>query len=188
MSGKATMKNFKQMLAESKRPERSVEICLRGDLVASFEELERDLEAEERKALNSLGGGERTGELADQIEALRTEMAENSVIFRLRALSRPEFRAMVSAHPPRRDPTTNDPVDRDQFVGVNTDSFFDSLIRACVVEPEMDDEDWKLLLEDRLTDKQFDALSDAAWHLNRGDVDIPFSRAASRFSRSSEPE
>jgi len=49
-----------------------------------------------------------------------------------------------------------------------------------------DDEDWAAL-DQSLTSRQFDDLSDAAWSLNRREVDVPFSRAASRILRS-EPE
>ena len=38
-----------------------------------------------------------------------------------------------------------------------------------------------------LSDGQFDSLGAAAWMLNRREVDIPFSRAASRILTSSEP-
>jgi hypothetical protein len=39
-----------------------------------------------------------------------------------------------------------------------------------------------------LTARQFDNLGSAAWLLNSGDIDIPFSRAASRLNRLSDEE
>lgn len=185
MSGNSTMPNFKKMLSQAKRPERTVPVCLRGDLAADFEQVERQLEEAQKKASDSLAASG-ISELVDQLDALSAEMRKHTYDFRLRAMSRPAFRALVADHGPRRDPDTNEVLERDRYVGVNTDTFYDALIRACVVDPELDDEDWKTLLDETLTDKQFDALSDAAWYLNRGDVDVPFSRAASRLRAASE--
>jgi hypothetical protein len=187
MSGQSTMKNFKKMLGEAKRPERSVPLCLRGDLVADFEQVERELEAAQKKSSDSLAGGG-IAKLVDQLDALTEQMRDHTYDVRLRAMPKPEFRALVAAHPPRRAEDSSEIVERDRYVGVNSETFFDALIRACVVDPELDDAEWKTLLEETLTDKQFDALSDAAWYLNRGDVDIPFSRAASRLKQASETE
>jgi hypothetical protein len=65
-----------------------------------------------------------------------------------------------------------------------------ALIRASVFEPELDDEDWEALIgpEGILTDRQFGTLSDAAWFLNRGEVNVPFSHAASLARRSTGTE
>lgn len=189
MSGKSTLKNFKSMLAEAKLPERTVDICLRGDLVADHEETERQLEKVQQKALtgNSFDGdGGQVAILADKLVGLEDQMREHTYAFRLRAMSRPAFRALVTAYPPRRN-EEGEIEQLDRSLGINAETFFEALIRACLVDPELDDEDWKTLAEERLTDKQFDVLSDAAWFLNRGDVDVPFSRAASRANRSSEP-
>lgn len=186
MSGKSTLKNFKKMLGDAKRPERSVPVCLRGDLAADFEQAERDLEQAQKAAGESLAGGG-VSEIVDRLDALADQMREHTYDFRLRAMSRPDFRALVAAHPPRRDPETNEPHERDKYVGVDTDAFYDALIRASVVDPELDEAEWKDLLEEKLTDSQFDALSSAAWFLNRGDIDVPFSRAASRLKQASEP-
>src|SRR5690606_31840899 len=71
--------------------------------------------------------------------------------------------------------------ERDKYIGVNTDTFFPALIRRSTVEPELDDEDWDLLLNERLTSRQFDDLANAAGSLNRRGVDVAFSLAASRI-------
>jgi hypothetical protein len=190
MSGKGTLKSFKAMLAEAKLPEKTVPICLRGDLVAEFEDAERLLEAASEHRNDSLDGGGDVGELAERIEALREQMREDTYTFRLRALPKRDFRALVSDHPPRR--VTNEAGDeefhqQDRFLGVNFETFFDALIRASVVDPELDDADWVVLLQEKLTDKQYDKLADGSWTLNRSDVDIPFSHAASLISRTSVP-
>lgn len=186
MSGKSTLKNFKEMLGTAQLPEKTVPICLRGDLVAEFEETERALELEQAKSTVSLDGGGQVGFLAEKIETLRDQMREDTYTFRLRALPKRQWRSLVSEHPPR--PTDDGGIDdRDRFLGVNSDTFFDAMIRACVIDPELDDETWNELNE-KLTDKQYDSLADTAWSLNRSDIDVPFSRAASLISRTSEPE
>ncbi|HEX5996945.1 MAG TPA: hypothetical protein VFY84_17520 [Jiangellales bacterium] len=172
------MGDIKALLRDARLPERTVELCLRGDLVAEYEAVE----AEHARAVdnrgNSLSAGVETAQLRERLDGLREQMAASNVTFRLRALSRPEFRRLVAQHPPRRD---GDEVnERDNNVGINTETFFDALVRASVVEPQLDDEDWDLLLGERLTDRQFDLLAGAAWALNKRDVDIPFSFAGSQ--------
>lgn len=184
MSGKSTMRNFKTMLAEAKLPERTVEICLRGDLAADHEALERDLERAENTGADSLAGSGATA-LAERIEALEAEMREHTYTFRLRALPRPQWRALVAEHPPRKA-DDGSVVDSDR-IGVNADTFYEAIIRACLIDPELTDEEWASLAE-ALTDRQYEDLADLAWALNRREVDIPFSLAASRMRQASAAE
>jgi hypothetical protein len=185
VSGKSTLKNFKAMLAEAKLPESTVPICLRGDLAADHEAFERELEQAEKAGAESLAGSG-AGELADRILALEDEMREHTYDFRLRALPRTEWRALCQSHPPRRG-DDNEIMEPDKYVGIDTEAFYPAMIRACLVDPELTDEEFEQLL-DALTDRQFEDLSDAAWGLNRREVDIPFSRAASRMKRDSAAE
>jgi hypothetical protein len=181
--------DFKAMLASAKLPEKTVDICLRGDLVAEHEAAERELEQAEKLAdvLNSLDGGGNIGDLVDRIEALEAEMREHTYTFRMRALPKPQWRALLAAHPPRKG-EDGEPLEQDKYVGVNQETFWDALIRACVVDPEMDEGDWQQLLGEKLNDSQYTDLTGAAWGVNRNDVDIPFSRAASRLKKTSAPE
>lgn len=176
--------DFKTLLASAKLPEKTVLICLRGDLAAEHEQAERDLEQAQRTAFDSLEGSG-AGEIAERVRALEDEMREASHPFRLRALPRPVWRALVAAHPPRRG-EDNEIVPEDRML-VNSETFFDALVRACLVDPELGDEEWAELAG-KLTDRQFDDLSDAAWGLNRREVDVPFSRAASRMRQVSGGE
>ncbi|MFV2094820.1 hypothetical protein ACFHW1_04925 [Micromonospora sp. LOL_014] len=180
-------KDVKALIRGGRLPERTVPVCLQADLVAEHELAERQLAEATRRASDSLAGGSGMREIAERIEALRVEMQDHTIDFRLRAMPRPRWKAFIAAHPPRKDDAGK--VDeRDRAIGVNTETFFDALVRASVVEPELDASDWDLLLDERLTDRQFDELADAAWGLNRRDVDVPFSPAASRVLRGSEPE
>jgi hypothetical protein len=177
MSGKGTLKNFKAMLAEAKLPERTVEICLRGDLIAEHQQAERDLERAKKAGGNSLAG-DGSGEIAERIQALEAEMQESIYPFRLRGLPGPDFRAFKAEHPIRiEDGEANK---QDAVFGFNVETGFQPLTRMCLVDPEPDDETWAQMLA-KLTENQFEELAACAWILNRGDVDVPFSSAASEL-------
>lgn len=184
MSGNGTLRNFKSMLAEAALPETVVPVCLRGDLAADHEVLERELEQAQKQATDSLAGNG-AAEIAERIRGLEEQMREHTYDFRLRALPRRAWRDLVAAHPPRRG-DDNEIVDADRM-GVNGETFFDAMIRACLVDPELADEEWAALNE-ALTDRQYDSISDAAWALNRREIDVPFSRAASRMRERSDAE
>lgn len=173
--------DISEALAGAKLPEKVVSICLRGDLQADFEQAERELEESRRAEVDSLAAGSQTRQVAERIEALRKEMADHSVDFRLRAVGRRRWTALLAEHTPRPDSDT------DKAVGVNEETFYDALIRECTAEPTLTDEQWTLLLDNQLTSAQFDQLAMAAWRLNRRDVDVPFSPAASAILRNSAP-
>lgn len=176
---------FAAKLAAARLPERTVEICLRGDLVADHEAAERDLEQAQQAGTSSLAGNG-SAEIIERIDALEAEMRESSVTFRVRAMPRPRWRALLAEHPPRRG-DDGEIVADDAAVLINTETFYDALIRACVVEPEMTGDDWDQLSQ-VITDRQFGDLSLAAWMINRGEVDVPFSLAASRMKRATAGE
>lgn len=177
--------NFKALLAEAKLPERTVPICLRGDLAADHEIAERELEQAQKRTADSLAGNGASA-IAARIEALEAEMREHTYEFRLRALPRHEFRTLMSGHPPRDsdEQTKKD----DAPFGVNRETFFPALIRASAVDPELSDAEWSDLLDERLTDYQFQELAITAWMLNAREVDVPFSRAASRLRQATGGE
>lgn len=181
------MSDIKERIKAARLPERTVQLCLRGDLQAEFEDLERQLEEALRVPADALEG-DASVPLAERIEALRQQMLDETVTFRLRAMTRSAWRAFVAEHPPRKDPETGDIDERDQVLLLNVETFYPDLIRRSVFDPELDDSEWALLLDEALTDRQFGVLADAAWGLNRRDIDIPFSSAASRMTRNSATE
>src|SRR5689334_2535642 len=111
-------------LAAAKLPELSIPICLRGDLVAEIQELDRELNTLDRPSA-SLADGGRKRQVAERIEALRAEMTAASVVFRLRAITRRRWTELLKEHPPRPD------VDADRVVGLNESTFYDALLREC---------------------------------------------------------
>lgn len=185
MLGDGTKKNFKAMLSGAKLPEKVVSVCLRGDLAGEYEKLEAQLDQLRGTPSNSLeGNGE--AELLDRMDTLRTQMLDESYDVVMRAKPRAEWRDLCNQYPPRKaDDGSID--ERDVLMGVNTETFFDGIVRACMVDPELTDDEWSDF-QAVLTDKQFSKLADAAWSVNRSDVDIPFSPAGSRTNRSSGAE
>lgn len=197
------MSTFKQKLKAARLPERSIPVCLRGDLTADFEAAERDLKAAQESKSDSLEDG--VGPILDRIDALREEMREHTEEFRLRAMTGPAFHALKAEFPPRRE-DDGTPDMGDAQLGFNRETYFDALLKACTISPDMGidipaylealvagdhpalpDGDWPELLE-VLTDRQYQDLTDAAWLLNRGEVSIPFSQAASLAKRTSGGE
>lgn len=179
------MTTFKEKLQAARLPERSVPICLRGDLVADFEAAERDLKVAQQEAADAKEGGG-VGPVLERIDALRAEMLEHTEEFRIRAMPSPDFHAFKAAHPPRRDDDGSLNVS-DAQLGFNVDTFFDALLRVSIVTPELDEGDWTALLA-VLTDRQYNSLTDAAWFVNRHEVNAPFSSAASLAKRNSGGE
>lgn len=174
---------FSEVLAKARPAERSIRLCLRGDLVAQWEDLERQLaKAQTQTAGDSLAGTGASA-IAKAMEELREQMDDSTVTFVVRALPRPAYRAFVAAHPPRQGPDGK-PIE-DDADGINTETFGFDLARACVVEPEMTDEEYAHLVDDILSDRQFEQLTIAALAVCRGDVDIPFSYAASTLTSTS---
>ncbi|MFG1659085.1 hypothetical protein ACGFIY_21390 [Micromonospora chersina] len=181
------MSKFKEMLAAAKLPERTVWICLRGDLVAEFEGLERHLGEVLRVPSNS-AEGDGAGPIAERMEQLRAEMREHTYPFRLRAMKRPRWHQFCNEHPPRKDDESGEILPTDRVRLVNVETFFPALVRESVIDPTLDDSEWTTLLDDALTDHQFGELAQAAWDLNREGVDIPFSPAAFRMTRDTGAE
>jgi hypothetical protein len=181
VSGKGTMKNFKQMLAAAKLPEHVEPTCLRGDLAAEHEALNAELERLELDAVDSLAGNG-GAELAEQIRALEEQMRESTYPVRLRALSMPDFRAFLAEFPPRMDAEGKISDEIDGLYRFNTETGFTELVRRSIIDPELDDAEFADLMG-KLTDNQFITLAIAANNLNRRDIDVPKSRAASRLNR-----
>jgi hypothetical protein len=178
-----TKPRLKDRLKTNRRAERRVTIYTRGDLYAELEDLDTQLVQAEARPSDRLNAGADKRRLSEQIEKLRAEMAESEIVFRLRALPPGSWNRMVLEHPPRSGNKADEKAD------VNLDEFNLALVRASIVDPDIDDEDWAALLdpENGIADPQFDDLVQAAWALNKVSVSVPFSRAASRTLQPSDP-
>jgi hypothetical protein len=199
---------FRALLATSRRPRRTVPICLRSDLVAQVETLDRELadlvatpspagSKDDRMAtVATAPGGQRGRELAEQIEALREQMQQSTVDFVVEATSLRQWAELVAAHPPRKG--EDGKPDPDDSMGINMLTFWEPAVRACLISPQVDDGLWEMMMgrakptaddpdadKRGLSDAQWDLICAAVWAVNRGKVDIPFSSAASRVLTSS---
>jgi len=174
--------DHKALLAGFRPAQRSVQLCMRRDLASQMQVLQRQLiEAEAfEKVSGSLDGG-RAVELARQVEALHEEMAAQSIEVVIRAVPRRQWTALLAEHPPREGN------ERDARMGIDEDGFFDAALRACVVAPAFDDEDWERL-DEVLTVGQWEILTNAVWAANARDVDVPFSPRALRILSTSDDE
>lgn len=167
------------LIEKQAAPTTNVDLCLRGDLQAKWEELNRELEKETGKGSGKLAGpGARVSELARQVSELEAEMQSSVVVFTLQALGRTRWRELEAEHPARKDH------DVDKLYGFNTDTIFDAALPESIVSPELD-ADRVAKIADKLTSGQFEKLALAILRLNRQDTDVPFSQAASLIMQAS---
>jgi len=195
------MTGWDDLKASAVRPVASVPVCLRGDLAAAYADAERRLAAAAQDD-NSMAGGTEALALAEQMAALREEMASATRRFVFRALSRRVYRGLVDAHPPRPGHP------EDTTYGADMNAFPAALIAACCVaitpgdapEAAVPDDAPPVLtpgdadeMVNQLTDGQVHTLFSAAFRLNRSGVDLPKSGSVSELvarhtPRSSRPE
>lgn len=174
------MSAVSDLKAKIRRPEKSVPICLAGDLQVTFEQLERDLaKAREQPSKGTLAGSSNAEatKIARQIQALQEEMREHTETFRFRGLTRREYSDLVAKHPPADD--ANDGAD------VNWETFGPGLMAACSISHPMTEGEAGELV-DVLTAAQYNALFMAAQSVNIMGLDIPSSLAASAVLQSSK--
>lgn len=178
--------DYKAMRKAARMPERSVPICFRGDLIADLEVLDRELEEAQKATSDSLDAG--TGELLQRIDDIKAEMRENTYPVRLRGMDFRFYNALVAKHPPRRDDEGEIVADDAGGLKVNTETFWEPLLRASIIDPPLPtNADWEEFVEG-ITDYQYNELAVTALALNRGQVDIPFLPAASKMKRPSASE
>ncbi|KAB8186861.1 hypothetical protein FH608_046060 [Nonomuraea phyllanthi] len=168
------------IIGQVKRPEKTVQICLAGDLQAEFEDLERDLQiARDQPAEGTLAGGANpmATQIAQQIMELRERMREHTTVFKFRGLPRKQYSDLVASCPPSDE-------DKEKGAEVDWEQFSVALVAACAVEPTMT-ADEAGQIADVLTQAQWDSLVGAAFSVNKRDVDVPFSFAASAILQNS---
>lgn len=158
--------DVKKLIAESKRAVRTVQVCLRADLVDEYETLQAKLR--KLDAGDSLGGHPDAGPITDRLAELRGQMEDATVEFRIQGLARRAYTALVAEHPAREGNKA------DEMLGMNIDDVVEQLIRRGTIDPVLDDDDWTALLEDALTEATYEALTNAAWSANKRDVSVPF--------------
>lgn len=171
MAAQRYVEDIDDFLEGLKLPEAEVPICMRGDLQARFEELDRDLEAARRTPEDDslASSGVEPRRLAEEIEALRAEMQEHVRVFLLRARPRKEWSDLLKEHKPRK---IDAPAD------FNRDTFPIAALAACSVKPSITEAQAGKIV-DHITQGQWSALWNAILELNGGSGEVPFSYAAS---------
>jgi hypothetical protein len=149
----------------SRRPTRTIEICLAQDLVAETETLGRELldlkiatgrgdDDDVPRKLSEGGLPPRAAEIEARLEAIYDEMVEHTGTLRLRAESPGAWQRWKDAHPPRVEDEdgrqTVSPLDLDVAAGYcNATDLFDRLrdfAESWNDEPITDD-DWAYLID-----------------------------------------
>ena len=167
------MTSIKDRLAAAKLPERSIQVCLRGDLAAEFDELERKLrEVREDAGPRRVATKSEAAEIAGKMRELQEQMRAEMVTLRVRALPRAEWQKIVRDNPPREDNAG------DMAVGGNLTGIMEHAIPRCVVEPEMDAEDWEQF-NNVISAGDYDQLMTVVFDVNRSGASVPKSRLAS---------
>jgi hypothetical protein len=175
-------KNAVNLIREGKLRTGTVDICLDPDLIAEYEQLTEARSVVRHAEFDSLAGP-RTVDLDEDIEALGSRIEDATITLKFTALTRPRFRELVDKFPPRTDEdgkTTH----KEDLIGVNFDEFYAALIRTSIVEPELTEDDLTTLLDQRMSDRDYQAITDLLWDLNRSRADIPFTLRGSQRTRS----
>ena len=94
-------KTMADVLAAARPVERSVTVCVAGDLNVQIEDLERVLRGFATDPARALAASEEEQQAAQQIETLRAQMREQEVTFTFRALSSRAWSDLMAAHPGR---------------------------------------------------------------------------------------
>lgn len=163
-----------------------VPICLKGSLVKDWERAEQavievqdayDAALKLNEPIAQLGADRQAA--IDAFQVVEQRMKDASITFRLTGVDEATWKAVLIKHPPRAD------YQLDQFFGYNIATAPAHLVRACLLEPVVNDVQWERLTK-RLTDAQFQRLVDKAISLNRdSDGTVPFSSAVFEAIRSS---
>lgn len=160
--------DIEALLAEAELPETSVTLCLKGNLVSSFEALDAALQ-HLPAAPSSLAGDSEAVRLAAELEQLRAQMKGFERVFSLRALPAMAFATLRAAQPEKGTKTA------EEYAAVHHDWVVQIVAGTCY-DPEMTPEQVDRLCG-VLSDGQWRKLSNEAWSVNTDNSSIPFSVA-----------
>lgn len=163
------MPDITQILAQAKAREKSVYLCLAGDLIAEVDRLERQLDGLSGDSWQpeSLAATNPAQRIAKQIKAVRDRMKKAETEFRLRALGAKAYSDLLAAHPGKSPEE-----------GFDMETFPKALLSACAIDPVMTPEQTEALFE-ILNEAQRQELMQAAFDVNNEATSIPFSVGAS---------
>ena len=161
-------RSIQSILKQAKPRERTVKVCIRGDLAGQAEALSDEL----AKATEDWEPSDITEEhpgrvLAAKLKAVREQMRKAEEPFVLRYIGDKAYSDLMAAHPADDD--------RQAF---NSDTFPRALIAASCVDPVMSEEEVSALFE-VINEGEIKKLFDAAWDVHNSSDIVPFSLAAS---------
>lgn len=171
MSRKSS-RNPSALIREGKLRTATFDVCLDQDLVEEYRTIEVQRDRRLAETADSLAGAS-APDLDEQLGALKESIEEATLTLTFRALSRPRFRELCDKHPPRRDDDGNIVVVED-IIGVHFDTFMAEVIPLSLVDNDLTADDLKILVEEKLDDRQYQDMTDVIWDLNRKKVDLPF--------------
>jgi len=160
--------SIEDILAKAKPREKTVMVCIRGDLAGEAERLQDELsrvsEDWEPTDLSEVHPGRA---IAEQLKAVHQQVREAEEPFKLRYIGDKAYSDLMAAHPSKDD---NEAFDSDAFPR--------ALVAASCVEPVMSEEQVTQLFE-VINEGEIKKLFDAAWDVHNSSDVIPFSLAAS---------
>lgn len=169
------MSDVSSIIAKAKRPERTIELCLRADLVAELEDAQRRLQDERGRERKSLSDGGDVDAIKAEVDRIKAEADAHTVVFRFRALNHYEVQQLIRDLPPREGVPT------DKALGFNADGLTWHLFRRCCYEPELSDDDVAALIgtvdevgNGVLSPSQWKRLDEALDSLHFAARDVPF--------------
>jgi len=155
---------------------RTVELCLAGELQAEWEELDRKrtrlLQASPGDSLIGGAGSEELRKVEKRMEDLRKRMEKATVTFKIRGLPKRRWSDLCAQHPPRKEDTE---AGRDY----NAETLPVAALAECCVEPKMTREQAERLIDEVLTQAQWDELWFAVLRANNFKIDVPKSVSSS---------
>ncbi|MEV8046380.1 hypothetical protein AB0P02_21405 [Streptomyces griseoluteus] len=162
------MASIEDILKEATPRERTVRVCMRGDLAGEAERLSEELsrvaEDWEPSDLTEAHPGR---ELAAKLKAVRAEARESEVPFTLRYIGDKAYSDLLAKHPGEEEGQLFHPT-----------TFPRALVVASCVDPVMDSEQAAKLFE-VLNQGEIQKLVTAAWDVHTSSDLVPFSLAAS---------
>ncbi|NUS29819.1 MAG: hypothetical protein HOV92_37150 [Streptomyces sp.] len=161
-------RSIKDILAQAKPRERTVTVCIRGDLAGEVERLNEEI----RKVSEDWEPSDLTEEhpgraLSAQLKAARDKAREAEEPFTFRYIGDKAYSDLLAAHPGEDDGQLFHPT-----------TFPRALIVAACVDPVMTTEQAAELFE-VLNQGEIDKLANAAWDVHTSADIVPFSLAAS---------
>jgi hypothetical protein len=161
-------KSIHDILKAAKPREKTVMVCIRGDLAGEAERLQDELsrvsEDWEPADLTDVHPGRA---IAEQLRAVHAQVREAEEPFTLRYIGDRAYSDLLAAHPSDND--------QEAF---NSVTFPRALVAASSVQPEMTEQQVVLLFE-VINEGEIKKLFDAAWDVHNSSDVVPFSLAAS---------